>query len=109
MQKVFFWTFSYAISIIRKKSKNLRKLALNMTMGRPKNEIPRQKQLNLRLSDFGYEKILRVAKQKNITRTEAILRGIDLLERDKPKKFKNLSGKNSPGVVDGDTVMFNKN
>ena len=82
-----------------------------MVMGRPKNEIPRQKQLNLRLSDFEYEKILRVAKQKNITRTEAILRGIDLLERDKPKKFKNLSGNNkkiSAGVVDGDVVMFDK-
>lgn len=86
-------------------------MALLLERGRPKNEIPRQKQLNLRLSDFEYEKILRVAKKKNITRTEAILRGIDLLERDKPKKFKNLSGNNkkiSAGVVDGDVVMFNK-
>ena len=86
-------------------------MAVDLERGRPKNEIPRQKQLNLRLSDFEYEKILRVAKQKNITRTEAILRGIDLLERDKPKKFKNLSGNNkkiSAGVVDGDVVMFNK-
>jgi len=33
---------------------------------------------------------------------------INLLERDKPKKFKNLSGKNTQGVVDGETVMFNK-
>ena len=82
-----------------------------MVMGRPKAKIPRQKQLNLRLSDFEYEKILRVVKQKNITRTEAILRGIDLLERDKPKKFKNLSGNNkkiSDGVIDGEVVMFNK-
>ena len=86
-------------------------MAVELERGRPKNEIPRQKQLNLRLSDFEYEKILRVAKQKNITRTEAILRGIDLLERDKPKKFKNLSENNkkiSAGVVDGDVVMFNK-
>lgn len=86
-------------------------MAVELERGRPKNEIPRQKQLNLRLSDFEYEKILRVAKQKNITRTEAILRGIDLLERDKPKKFKNLSGNNkkiSAGVVDGDVVMFDK-
>ena len=65
-----------------------------MAMGRPKNKIPRQKQLNLRLSEFEYNKILRVAKKKNITRTEAILRGIDLLERDKPKKFKNITGSN---------------
>ena len=86
-------------------------MAVELERGRPKNESPRQKQLNLRLSDFEYEKILRVAKQKNITRTEAILRGIDLLERDKPKKFKNLSENNkkiSAGVVDGDVVMFDK-
>ena len=43
--------------------------------------------------------------------TAAILKGIDLLERDKPKKFKNLSGnnkKNSSGVEEGEVVMFDK-
>ena len=111
MQKIFSLIFSYAENIILKNLKILGKVAVELERGRPKNEIPRQKQLNLRLSDFEYEKILRVAKQKNITRTEAILRGIDLLERDKPKKFKNLSGNNkkiSSGVVDGEVVMFNK-
>ena len=80
-------------------------------VGRPKALIPRNESLTLRFSKFEREKISRVAKQKNLTITEAILKGIDLLERDKPKKFKNLSGNNKKiyaGVVDGDVVMFDK-
>lgn len=61
-----------------------------MTMGRPKNEIPRSERLGLRLTKFELEKISRVAKQKNLTKTDAILRGIDLLELDKPKKYANI-------------------
>ena len=61
-----------------------------MGVGRPKNQIPREENLHLRLTKFEMEKISRVAKQKNLTRTEAILKGIDLLERDKPQKFANI-------------------
>ena len=61
-----------------------------MGVGRPKNQIPREEHLHLRLTKFEMEKISRVAKQKNLTRTEAILKGIDLLERDKPKKYANI-------------------
>ena len=67
-----------------------------MNRGRPKNKIPRNQRLSLRLTENELKKISRVAKQKNLTKTAAILRGIDLLELDKPKKFKNLSAfKNS--------------
>ena len=67
-----------------------------MTMGRPKAEIPRNKIVNFRVTENAYEKISRIAKKKNLTKTDALLRGIDLLEFDKPKKFKNLSSnKNS--------------
>ena len=62
-----------------------------MTMGRPKNEIPRNESLHLRLSKPELEKISRISKLKNLSKTDAILKGIDLLELDKPKKFKNLS------------------
>lgn len=82
-----------------------------MGVGRPKNEIPREEHLHLRLSKFEMEKISRVAKKKNLTRTEAILRGIDLLERDKPKKYKNITGKNqkqSSANVAEEVVMFDK-
>ena len=63
------------------------------------------------MTEFEAKKISRVAAKKNLTKTDAILKGIDLLERDKPKKFKNLSGNNkkiSAGVEDGEVVMFNK-
>jgi len=71
-------------------------VVVSLTLGRPKLKFIRDKQLNLRLSENEFKKISRVAKQKNLTKTAAILRGIDLLELDKPKKFKNLSAnKNS--------------
>ena len=66
-------------------------MALSLTMGRPKLENPRNFHLHLRLSKPELEKISRISKQKNLTKTAAILKGIDLLELDKPKKFKNLS------------------
>jgi len=61
-----------------------------MTIGRPKAQIPRQKRLDLRLTDFEFKKIARIAKEKNLTKTAAILKGIELLERDKPQKFANI-------------------
>ena len=80
--------------------KNFKKVGVVMgNAGRPKLEIARTERLGLRLTKFELEKISRVAEK------------IDLLERDKPKKFKNLSGNNkkiSDGVIDGEVVMFNK-
>lgn len=61
-----------------------------MGFGRPKAQIPRQKQLNLRLTDFEFKKIARVAEQKNLTKTAAILQGIDLLEKNKPQRMANI-------------------
>ena len=61
-----------------------------MAIGRPKNPIPRDEKLTLRLTKSELEKISRVAKQKEISRTDALLQGIDLLEKNKPKRFANL-------------------
>ena len=58
-----------------------------MTMGRPKLKIPRNEQLHLRLSKSELQKISKIAKKKNITKTEAILQGIDLLIHYKPKRI----------------------
>ena len=60
-------------------------------MGRPKNEIERSERLTLRLSKFELQKISRIAKEKNISRTDAILQGIDLLIHHKPKKIAKKS------------------
>jgi len=69
----------------------LQKVAVELVMGRPKLEIPRNEKLTLRLTKFELEKISRVAKQKNISRTEAILQGIDLLIHNKPKRIAKRS------------------
>ena len=61
-----------------------------MVMGRPKANIKRERQLNLKLTDFEFKKIARVAKEKNLTKTAAILQGIDLLERNKPQRMANV-------------------
>ena len=61
-----------------------------MVMGRPKSIIKRERQLNLKLTDFEFKKISRVAKEKNLTKTAAILQGIDLLERNKPQRMANV-------------------
>ena len=77
-----------------------------MGVGRPKLEIPRDEKLTLRFSKFEREKISRVAAKKNLTKTDAILKGIDLLERDKPKKYKSFAKsktKNEFGTVYGNS------
>lgn len=56
-------------------------------MPRKKNEIERTERLNLRLTKVELEKISRIAEKKNISRTEAILQGIDLLIHYKPKRI----------------------
>ena len=61
-----------------------------MERGRPKLEIARTERLCLRLTKIEAEKISRIAEKKNITKTEAILQGIDLLIHHKPKKFANV-------------------
>jgi len=62
-----------------------------MGVGRPKLEIARSKNLHLRLTDFEFKKIERIAKQKNLTKTDALLQGIDLLEKNRPKRIASRS------------------
>ena len=73
-----------------------------MGVGRLKLEIPRNEKLTLRFSKFELEKIRKIAEKKNISMTEAILQGIDLLIAHKPKRYKSFAknpGQNEPGVV----------
>ena len=58
-------------------------MTLLLERGRPKLEISRCKTLNLRVTGFEYEKISRLAEKLNISKTDAVICGINLLERDK--------------------------
>ena len=60
-------------------------------VGRPKLEISRTRAVTIRVTDFEFEKISKIAEKKNISKTEAILQGIDLLIAYKPKKFININ------------------
>ena len=73
------------------KFKKIVKVGGTMGAGRPRNQIPRDEKLTLRLTKFEMEKISRVAKQKNLTRTQALLQGIDLLEKNRPKRIASRS------------------
>ena len=73
------------------KLKIFQKVAIELERGRPKNLIERKESLHLRLTKFELEKISRIAEKKNISRTEAILQGIDLLIHHKPKKIASMS------------------
>ena len=66
-------------------------MEVELDRGRPRNEIERTERLNLRFSKVEYQKIERIAKEKNITKTEAILQGIDLLIHHKPKRIASRS------------------
>ena len=66
-------------------------MAVYLKVGRPKAKIPRSERLDLRLTKFELQKINKIAKKKNITKTEAILQGIDLLIHNKPKKIAKTS------------------
>lgn len=64
-----------------------------MAVGRPKLEIARTEHLHLRLTKIESEKISKIAEKKNITKTEAVLQGIDLLIHYKPKRIASRSVK----------------
>ena len=69
--------------------KNFKKVGVIMgKIGRPRAKIPRNRIMNIRVTDFEFVKIARVAKEKNLTKTAALLKGIDLLERDKTQMSK---------------------
>ena len=73
-----------------------------MERGRPKLEIARTRAVTIRVTEFEFEKISKIAQKKNISKTEAILQGIDLLIAHKPKRYKSFAknpGQNEPGVV----------
>ena len=48
-------------------------------IGRPKKDAPKLKSVTIRLSDDEYEKFIKYAASHNMTMTQALLKGIELL------------------------------
>ena len=75
-------------------------------IGRPKAQIPRSKAITVRLTNFEQEKFSRLAEKFKISKTETVVRTINLLEMHKPKKYKSFAKsktKNDFGTVYGNS------
>lgn len=54
--------------------------------GRPPKENPRNINLNIRITKEESERIKRCAEKLDVTRTDAIMKGIEMVEREIEKK-----------------------
>lgn len=54
--------------------------------GRPPKENPRNVNLNIRITKKEAEKIQKCADKLNVTRTDAIMKGINLVEKEIEQK-----------------------
>ena len=55
-------------------------------MGRPPKENPRNVNLNIRITNDEAKRIQECADKMNITRTDTIMKGIDLVEKEIKQK-----------------------
>ena len=52
-------------------------------IGRPKSENPKSRKVTVKMTADEFQKLERVAEQKQLTKSEAVLKGIDLLASEK--------------------------
>ena len=81
-----------------------------MERGRPKLENPRFKRIECRVSEIEFQKIEKICEKLKISKTEAILRGIDLLIAYKPKRYRVIKDapKHSIGTSESEITFYNK-
>ena len=63
--------------------------------GRPKSENPKSRQFRMRLSEEEFSNLEQVAKQKSMTKTEVVMRGIELVKSEKTKQPRTPIAKQS--------------
>ncbi len=78
-------------------------MAVELERGRPKLEISRTERVHVRLTKSELEDLEKICEKLNITKTEAVLRGIKLLKNPpKQKIYRSLNKnpqKHSEGVI----------
>lgn len=52
-------------------------------VGRPKSENPKNRRITIKVTEAEFKKVERVATKKGLSKSEAILKGIDLLDAEK--------------------------
>lgn len=58
---------------------------MGKTIGRPKSENPKNKQIKIRMTEQQFQDLEDVAEQKNMTKTEVVMRGIELVKSEETK------------------------
>jgi len=80
-----------------------------MTAGRPKLEIERKKQLNVRLSEQEFKDLEFVMEKYKLNKVDAIVKAIKMLKDYKPKRYKVIKDKDDePTYVTGITISTDK-
>lgn len=51
-------------------------------IGRPKSDNPRNKQLKIKMTEQEFQDLNDLAKKKNMTKTEIVMRGIELIKSE---------------------------
>lgn len=54
-------------------------------VGRPKSDNPKNRRITIKVTEAEFNKVDQVATSKGLSKSEAILKGIDLLDAEKQK------------------------
>lgn len=55
---------------------------MSPTLGRPKSANPKSKQFKIRMTEKEFQHLENIAEKKNMTKTEVVMRGIELVESE---------------------------
>lgn len=56
---------------------------MSPTLGRPKSENPKSKQLKIRMTEKEFQNLTDIAEKKGMTKTEVVMHGIELVKSEK--------------------------
>ena len=55
---------------------------MGKTIGRPKSENPKNRQLKIKMTEQEFQSLNSLAEKKNMTKTEVVMRGIELVKSE---------------------------
>ena len=55
---------------------------MGKTIGRPKSENPKNRQLKIKMTEQEFQNLNSLAEKKNMTKTEVVMRGIELVKSE---------------------------
>ncbi|CYU90917.1 TPA: hypothetical protein TZY53_001738 [Streptococcus suis] len=56
---------------------------MGKTLGRPKSDNPKNKQLKVKMTEQEFQDLSDLADKKGMTKTEVVMRGIELVKSEK--------------------------